>query len=87
MHDLESALAAAGAAPALRVIGGAELYRLCLPRAQVLHLTEVEAEVDGDVRFPAFEPGAWRETARERHPADARHAFAYSFVTLERRAS
>jgi len=87
VHDLGAALAAAGAAPVLRVIGGAELYRLCLPRAQVLHLTEVDLEPDGDVRFPPFERAEWREVAREAHAPDARHACGYSFVTLERRAS
>jgi dihydrofolate reductase len=87
VHDLEQAIAAAGPAPVLRVIGGAELYRLCLPRAAVLHLTEVDAEAKGDVHFPSFAPGEWREVAREAHPADARHAAGYSFVTLERRAS
>jgi dihydrofolate reductase len=67
------------------VIGGAELYRLCLPLAQTLHLTEVEADVDGDVKFPDWERSQWREVDRRACPADARHALPYSFVTLERR--
>jgi dihydrofolate reductase len=66
------------------VIGGAQLYALALPRADRLELTEVEADPEGDAWFPAFDRSAWRETARERHPADARHAYPFSFVTLER---
>ncbi|RWX44040.1 dihydrofolate reductase [Candidatus Electrothrix marina] len=36
------------------VIGGAQLYRLSLERADTLILTELEQEVEGDAFFPAF---------------------------------
>lgn len=73
----------------LCVIGGAEVYALALPLADVVHLTCVEAEVDGaDTHFPPFDPeagaGAWRMAGRERHAADARHAFAFEFVDYAR---
>ena len=86
-HTLDEAISAAGAVEALRVIGGAEVYRLCLPRAAVIYLTEVDATIEGDVHFPALDPTEWQERAREAHPADERNAFPYAFVTLERRAS
>jgi dihydrofolate reductase len=50
----------------------------------VLELTEVLAEVEGDVLFPAYERSAWREVAREHHAADERHAHAMDFVRYER---
>ncbi|MES2884289.1 MAG: dihydrofolate reductase [Pseudomonadota bacterium] len=81
-------LAVALAAPAqgeLFVIGGAALYRLCLPLATRLYITEVQTSGDGDTHFPPYSRADYREIARERHPADATHAVAYSFVTLERR--
>ena len=84
VHGLEEALAAAGDAPELMVIGGAEIYRLALPLAARIELTEVHARIVGDVRFPPLDAHQWRETAREHHPADERHAHAFSFVTLER---
>ena len=80
--DLDQALAAAEGE--LMVIGGAELYRQTLPRARRLELTRVHARVEGDTYFPAYASTDWRETAREEHPADQRHAYAHSFVTLER---
>ncbi|MGB0955404.1 MAG: dihydrofolate reductase [Panacagrimonas sp.] len=67
------------------VIGGAELYRQCLPMAKGLLLTEVHAELDGDVFFPPFDRQGFRELAREVHPADEKHAYAYDFVRLARR--
>ena len=65
----------------LCVIGGGEIYALALPHATQLHLTHVDARVDGaDVFFPRFDTDAWREAARVAHPADATHAFAFDFV-------
>ncbi len=69
----------------LCVIGGGELYALALPCATHLHLTHVDALVEGaDVFFPRFDADAWREVARVAHPADATHAFAFDFVDYER---
>jgi len=86
-HSLAEARAAAGGAERLMVIGGAELYRACLAEADVLHLTEVDAELDGDARFPPWRREDWEEVWREAHSADERHAYGYSFVTLKRRAA
>jgi dihydrofolate reductase len=69
----------------LLVIGGAELYRLSLPRAACLELTAVHAPVEGDTVFPEFDRSQWLETAREDHAADAQHAYAYSFLSYSRR--
>jgi dihydrofolate reductase len=80
-------IAEAGGATELSVIGGGEVYALCLPHAVRMHLTHVDTVVeDADAFFPRFEPAAWRATAREAHPADAKHAFAFEFVDYERDA-
>ncbi len=83
VHDLDEALAAARG-EALSVIGGADLFTLFLPLADRIELTEVLADVEGDTFIgDPRELGAWREAARENHPAvDGLPAF--SFVTLER---
>ena len=83
---LEAALAAAGGVPEVCVIGGAEIYRLALPLADTVHLTEVHANVGADTHFPSLDPAQWVEVARERRAADERHAHAMSYVTLRRRA-
>lgn len=63
----------------IMVIGGADIFAAALPRAVRIHLTEVHAAPDGDVRLPAFDPQAWHEVSRE--TAGSTH----SYVTLERR--
>ena len=52
--SLDDALARTAQAPKVFVIGGAELYALALPRADELELTEIDADLDGDVLFPAW---------------------------------
>jgi dihydrofolate reductase len=69
----------------LFVIGGAEVFSLCWPIVARLELTEVHADVEGDTWLAGFNRAEWRETSREAHPADARHAWPFSFVTLVRR--
>jgi dihydrofolate reductase len=83
-HSLADALVMAGNDPEIFVIGGAEIYAQALPLADRLYLTHVEAEVPGDTFFPEFDIADWREMVSESHPADADHAYAFRFVTLER---
>ena len=84
VHSLDDAVAHAGGAE-LMVIGGGEVYALALPRASSMRLTEIDTAIgDADTFFPAFDPRDWRETARENHPADAKHSLAFDFVDYER---
>ena len=82
--SLDAARVALAGAAEVMIIGGAALYAEALPHAARLYLTEVDAELAGDVYFPAFDPAAWQELAREAHHSDAHHAFNYCFVLLER---
>ena len=82
--SLEAALRAVRDVPETCVIGGAEIYRLALPLAETLHLTRVHATVGADTFFPVIDAAQWEEISREDCPADERHAYPYSFVTLRR---
>ena len=83
VHSLDGAIAAADGDEVL-VVGGAALYAQTLPLASRLYLTLVDAAVEGDAHFPPIDWGAWREVARAEHGVDARHAYPFAFVTLER---
>lgn len=82
--SVEEALKLANA-PHVMVIGGAEIYRLFLPLADRIELTEVAIEPQGDAMIDYPDPAHWREVAREDHPAGEGGRPAYSFVTLTRR--
>ena len=64
--------------------GGAEIYRLALPRADRLYLTEIHLKPDGDTKFPAFDRNDWTETKREFHKAAAGETADYTITVLER---
>jgi dihydrofolate reductase len=85
VDSLDAALAVAGDVPEVCVIGGAEIFREALPRVGVVHLTRVLATVAADTFLQALDPADWSEVSRVDHPADARHAYAYSFIELRRR--
>jgi dihydrofolate reductase len=85
VHSVEAALAACGTAPEACVIGGAELYRQAIDRADALELTEIDLAVaDADAFFPATDPACWVETARTAHLAAS--GLAYAFVRMDRRS-
>jgi dihydrofolate reductase len=83
VHSVEQALKLANS-PHVCVIGGAEIYRLFLPLADRIELTEVALEPKGDTVMEAFDAKTWKETAREQHPTD-NGLPAYAFITLLRK--
>ena len=81
---LGEARIACGTPATLMVIGGADIFQLCLPLARRIHLTLVHARIEGDTFFGGWRGAEWSEASREWHTADDKNAYALSFVTLER---
>jgi dihydrofolate reductase len=84
VHDVDGALRAAGNAPEIMIIGGADLFQSFLPRARRVHLTRVHADIAGDVRWPELDDREWRLATSEPHGADERHAWPMSFEMWEK---
>ena len=83
VHDMNSAIAAAGSEP-ISVIGGAAIFELFEPIADRIELTEVIAEIDGDVSMPDLRSSErWREVEYEDHMPTA-DTPAWRTVTLVR---
>ncbi|MBN2983883.1 dihydrofolate reductase [Cohnella algarum] len=85
VRSIEEALKRYAGEP-LMVIGGEEVYRQTLDRADRLLLTEVEAEVDGDAFFPEFDKSAWRLVSRTPVAADEKNAWPFAFCEYVRAA-
>jgi dihydrofolate reductase len=85
--SLDAALALVRLPPPVFCIGGAELFREALRRADLLYVTEIARDVPGDTVLPPIDAAVWREIAREPHPPDGPDALAFDFVTYTRRAS
>jgi dihydrofolate reductase len=84
--SLDDALALAKLPAPVFCIGGAALYRVALPLADALYVTEIARDFDGDAIFPRIDPAQWREVAREPRRSDGAGGFAYAFVTYRRAA-
>ncbi|MCH8538921.1 MAG: type 3 dihydrofolate reductase [Alkalimonas sp.] len=84
--SLDTALAQVSPDEELMVMGGAEIYRQCLPLAQRLYLTFIDLNVAGDTWFPDYEAEAdWQLIHEQKCLLDQKNPYNYRFVTLERR--
>ncbi len=85
-NDLDTALAFAetNGEKECFIIGGGEIYRLGMAYASQIYLTEIKEVIEGDTFFPILGP-EWQEVNRQHHPRDGRHAFAFDFVTYQKK--
>ena len=84
VHSLEKALEVAKEDPQPFVIGGGEIYKLSMEKADVIELTRVHGTFEADTFFPEIDEEEWKLTAREEHAADERHNYAFTYLTYER---
>jgi len=84
VHGASEALELLDGVDEVMIIGGGAIYRQFLGRADRIYLTEVDADIEGNVTFPDFDRSEWIEVAREHHPADDRHEHAFTLVQLDR---
>ena len=78
VHSLEDSVQVAQGCREF-VIGGGQLYALALPLASHLHLTRIEATVDGDTYFPEFDSTCWVCESVTNRPSDAKNRYNLSF--------
>ncbi len=84
VHSLEEALALCQGEQIVFIGGGSEIYRQALPLVDQVLLTRVHAVLEGDSFFPELDMNEWQLVSSEPHPADERHAYAYTFMVYER---
>lgn len=85
VNSLDEAIAAAGDAEEIMVIGGSSIYELVLPKVQRMYLSYVEGEFEGDAWFPEFDEDEWRIIDSSTRAPDEKNAHACRFVTYERK--
>lgn len=85
VHSLDDALKLCMDEPEVWVIGGGEIYRETLSKADRIELTRVHATVDGDAFFPEIDDSHWRLVKEESHPLDVKHQYAFTFQRWDRK--
>ncbi|MGY0616561.1 type 3 dihydrofolate reductase [Vibrio sp. FJH11] len=81
--SIEQALEVAGDVEEVMIIGGGSIYETCLPMANKLYVTHIEAAIDGDTQFPDW-GSEFRETYSEAYKADEKNAYNMRFTVLEK---
>jgi dihydrofolate reductase len=61
------------------ITGGGEIYKQSMDITDVIYMTRVHAQLDGDTFFPVIDEGKWTLTSNQDFQADEKHAYAYSF--------
>ena len=84
-HSLDEALKAAGNAEEVMVIGGAQIYKEFLPKADKMHLTLIDADFEGDAYFPEYNIEEWEEVSYEEHERDKDNQYNYTFIVLKKK--
>lgn len=89
VKNLDEAIIAAARADAKEafVIGGGEIFKQSMPRAQKIFLTRVHTILEGDTFFPEIGDKEWKLVSNLDFDADEKHAFAYSFQIWENKRS
>lgn len=72
------------AAEEIMVIGGGAIYAHCLPKADRLYVTHINATIDGDTQFPDYVSDNWKKVSNELRASDDKNAFDLDFSVYER---
>ncbi|MUH72574.1 type 3 dihydrofolate reductase [Psychrosphaera haliotis] len=85
VNSTDSALALVAGVEEVMVIGGGNIYKQFLPKADTLYLTFIDLDVKGDTVFPDWsEVGNWKKVEQESHLSDEKNQYNYEFVTLQK---
>ncbi len=83
-HSLPEALAISANDTQIFIVGGAEIYAQAMPHVDMLYVTEIQQDVEGDAHFPEFDLDTWQEISRELHHQVTPQPLEYHFVTYRR---
>ncbi|AUI85219.1 diacylglycerol kinase [Vibrio azureus] len=81
--SIQQALDAAGEVEEAMIIGGGAIYTECLPIADKLYITHIEAQIEGDTQFPDWGKD-FKEAYSEVFQADEKNAYSMRFTILEK---
>jgi len=86
VQSVEQALTLAGDVEEIMVIGGGAIYQHCLPKADRLYITHIDASIDGDTQFPAYDlVDDWQAVSEDVFLPDEKNAYKLTFKVYQRR--
>lgn len=85
VNDLDSALSLCDENEEVMIVGGAEIYKMAMPKADKIYLTVVKGTFEADTFFPTINMDLWEETDIRTFEPDEKNAWGYTFSTLIRK--
>jgi len=86
VQSVEQALTVASGVDEIMVIGGGAIYAHCMPKADKLYITHIDAKIDGDTQFPDYDlENEWQMLASDTRQADEKNAYVLHFNVYQRR--
>ncbi len=82
--SVDAALALVSEVEEVMVIGGGAIYQHCLPAADRLYITHIEAEIEGDTQFPFYDTNIWKKVSSSIRLADDNNAYNLDFCVYEK---
>jgi dihydrofolate reductase len=88
VHSLDEALALfQNSDEEVFCIGGGEIYRHAIEKADKLYITRIETEPEGDSYFPGISSDTWEEISRDHHDKDKENPFPYTFLIYKKKST
>jgi dihydrofolate reductase len=87
VHSVDEALAIAGSGQEIMIIGGSDLYRQTMDRADRIYVTLIEADIEGDTFFPEIDFNDWREVENVFCAGNEQNVYSMKFLILEKLGS
>lgn len=84
-HSLTDAIDLCASDNQTFIVGGADIYTQAIDSTDILYITEIQQDVEGDAHFPEFDSSRWQEVAREIRHQQSPQTLEYHFVTYHRK--
>ncbi len=86
VSSVEAALSLVDDVEEVMVIGGGAIYQHCLPSADKLYITHIDARIDGDTFFPEYDLNIWEKVTSEGRAADEKNQYQLDFAVYQRKS-
>ncbi|MCH4821854.1 dihydrofolate reductase [Gramella lutea] len=67
------------------IIGGGEIYKMGMEKADRIELTRVHADFDADTFFPEIDTDHWELVKEQFHEKDEKHDHSFTYLTYDRK--
>lgn len=84
VHSLDEAIRISKLDEQPFIIGGGEIYKIAMEKAEKIELTRVHGEFEADTFFPEIDENKWKLVKEEFHDKDEKHKYSFTYLTYER---